>query len=51
MVTLHCPPEKLYALASFLRERGAEAVSVASLDYVFDRADPLFARLRAFLAS
>jgi ATP phosphoribosyltransferase len=51
MVTLHCPPAKLYALASFLREHGAEAVSVASLDYVFDRADPLFARLQAFLAT
>ena len=51
MVTLHCPPAKLYALASFLRGHGAEAVSVASLDYVFDRADPLFARLQAFLRS
>ena len=50
MVTLHCPPAKLYALVSFLREHGAEAVSVASLDYVFDRADPLFARLQTFLA-
>ena len=51
MVTLHCPPAKLYALASFLRNHGAEAVSVASLDYVFDRADPLFARLQEFLRS
>jgi ATP phosphoribosyltransferase len=51
MVTLHCPPKHLYGLASFLRERGAEAVSVASLDYVFDRANPLFARLEAFLKS
>jgi ATP phosphoribosyltransferase len=49
MVTLHCPPKHLYGLASLLRERGAEAVSVASLDYVFDRADPLFARLETFL--
>jgi ATP phosphoribosyltransferase len=49
MVTLHCPPAKLYALASFLRHHGAEAVSVASLDYVFDPADPLFARLQTFL--
>lgn len=51
MVTLHCPPAKLYALASFLRDHGAEAVSVVSLEYVFDRADPLFARLQAFLRS
>ena len=49
MVTLHCPPNELYGLASFLRQHGAEAVSVASLDYVFDRANPLFARLEAAL--
>jgi len=49
MVTLHCPPEHLYGLASFLRERGADAVSVGSLDYVFDRANPLFERLERFL--
>lgn len=51
MVTLHCPPEHLYGLASLLRQCGAEAVSVASLDYVFDRANPLFARLAAALQS
>jgi len=49
MITLHCPPSALYDLASFLRQHGAEAVSVASLDYVFDRANPLFARLEAAL--
>jgi ATP phosphoribosyltransferase len=49
MVTLHCPPAQLYALGSFLRDRGAETVSVASLDYVLDRDNPLFARLEAFL--
>ncbi|MES2752603.1 MAG: ATP phosphoribosyltransferase [Pseudomonadota bacterium] len=49
MVTLHCPPAQLYALGSFLREHGAETVSIASLEYVFDRDNPLFARLRAFL--
>jgi ATP phosphoribosyltransferase len=49
MVTLHCPPGALYGLASFLRRHGAEIVSVASLDYVFDRANPLFARLEAAL--
>jgi len=49
MLTLHCPPSKLYALTSFLRNHGAETVSVASLDYVFDRANPLFAKLEAFL--
>jgi ATP phosphoribosyltransferase len=49
MLTLHCPPAKLYALGSFLRTNGAETVSVASLDYVLDRENPLFARLEAFL--
>ena len=49
MVTLHCPPSHLYALGSFLRERGAETVSIASLEYVFDRENPLFAKLETFL--
>ena len=49
MITLHCPPSQLYALGSFLRARGAETVSVASLDYVLDRENPLYARLEAFL--
>jgi ATP phosphoribosyltransferase len=49
MVTLHCPPAQLYALGSFLRDHGADTVSVASLDYVLDRENPLFARLEAFL--
>lgn len=49
MVTLHCPPSHLYALGSFLREHGAETVSIASLEYVFDRENPLFAKLEAFL--
>jgi ATP phosphoribosyltransferase len=49
MVTLHCPPDRLYALAGFLRQHGAETVSIASLDYVFDRENPLFAKLEAFL--
>lgn len=49
MLTLHCPPNQLYALGSFLRAHGANTVSVASLDYVLDRENPLFARLEAFL--
>jgi ATP phosphoribosyltransferase len=49
MITLHCPPSQLYALGSFLRAKGAETVSVASLDYVLDRENPLFAKLEAFL--
>jgi ATP phosphoribosyltransferase len=49
MVTLHCPPAQLYALGSFLRAHGADTVSVASLDYVLDRDNPLFAKLESFL--
>jgi ATP phosphoribosyltransferase len=47
MLTLHCPPDKVYALTSFLRENGAEAVAVADLDYVFSRDNPLYAKLEA----
>jgi ATP phosphoribosyltransferase len=49
MLTLHCPPAQVYALTSFLRENGAEAVAVADLDYVFSRDNPLYAKLEAAL--
>ena len=49
MLTLHCPPEQVYALTSFLRENGAEAVAVADIDYVFSRDNPLYAKLAAAL--
>jgi ATP phosphoribosyltransferase len=49
MLTLHCPPENLQALASFLRENGAEAVSVGPLDYVYTRDNALYAKLTAEL--
>jgi ATP phosphoribosyltransferase len=49
MLTLHCPPEQVYALTSFLRDAGAEAVAVADLDYVFSRDNPLYAKLEAGL--
>ncbi|HUZ30797.1 MAG TPA: ATP phosphoribosyltransferase [Xanthobacteraceae bacterium] len=49
MLTLHCPPKQVHALASFLREQGAEAVSVAAVDYVYVRDNPLYARLTAEL--
>jgi len=50
MVTLHCPPGEVHALASFLRQQGAEAVTVADLGYVFARDNPLYTRLEAGLA-
>jgi ATP phosphoribosyltransferase len=45
MLTLHCPPQNVHALASFLRDHGAEAVSVAAIDYVYTRDNPLYAKL------
>jgi ATP phosphoribosyltransferase len=51
MLTLHCPPGEVHALAGFLRERGAEAVSVVELGYVFTRDNPLYAKLEAALHS
>ena len=49
MITLHCPPANVHALASFLREQGAESVTVADIDYVFTRDNPLYAKLEAGL--
>jgi ATP phosphoribosyltransferase len=49
MLTLHCPPAAVYALASFLRERGAPAVTVAEIEYVFERENPLYDKLEAGL--
>ena len=49
MLTLHCPPGHVHALASFLREHGAAAVSVAALDYVYTRENPLYTKLAAEL--
>lgn len=47
MLTLHCPPDAVHALACFLREHGADTVIVAQLDYVFSRDNPLFTKLAA----
>jgi ATP phosphoribosyltransferase len=49
MLTLHCPPENVHALAGFLRNNGAEAVSVGAIDYVYTRDNPLYAKLAAEL--
>ena len=49
MLTLHCPPARVHALASFLRDKGAENVAVADIDYVFSRDNPLYAKLEAGL--
>jgi ATP phosphoribosyltransferase len=49
MLTLHCPPGQVFALADFLREKGAQAISVSGIDYVFTQDNPLFDRLTAGL--
>jgi len=49
MITLHCPPASVHALASFLRDKGAESVTVADIDYVFTRENPLYAKFEAGL--
>jgi ATP phosphoribosyltransferase len=49
MLTLHCPPKHVQALAALLRDRGAENVVVADLGHVFSRANPLYAKLEAGL--
>jgi len=47
MITLHCPPQHVHALATLLRDKGAENVAVGGLDYVFSRTNPLLAKLEA----
>jgi ATP phosphoribosyltransferase len=49
VLTLHCPPDSVHDLASFLREHGADTVIVAQIDYVFSRHNPLYAKLAAAL--
>jgi ATP phosphoribosyltransferase len=47
LLTLHCPPDSVHDLASFLRKHGADTVIVAQIEYVFSRHNPLFAKLAA----
>ncbi len=49
MLTLHARKDQVHALANFLRERGADSVSIGRLDYVFARDNPLYAKLEAGL--
>jgi ATP phosphoribosyltransferase len=51
MLTLHCQPGRVHALATFLRDKGAEVVTIADLDYVFSRENPFYAKLEAGLRS
>ncbi len=49
MLTLHCPPQHVHALAALLRERGADRVSVMQLEYVFSRSNALYSKLEGGL--
>jgi ATP phosphoribosyltransferase len=49
MLTLHCPPEQVHDLSNFLRDKGAQAISVVALGYVFSRENALFEKLKAAL--
>jgi len=51
MLTLHCPPSEVHALATFLREHGAETIVVGDIDYVFTAENALYARLEAAISS
>ncbi|HTK13904.1 MAG TPA: ATP phosphoribosyltransferase [Xanthobacteraceae bacterium] len=50
VITLHCPAATVHGLATALREKGADTVSVLALDYVFSRENALYARLETGLA-
>jgi ATP phosphoribosyltransferase len=45
MLTLHCPNAHVHALASVMRDKGAESIVVAQIDYVFAPDNPLFTKL------
>ena len=49
MLTLHCPPAAIHDLASFMRERGAQSIVVAEIEYVFAQDNPLYSKLTAGL--
>jgi ATP phosphoribosyltransferase len=48
-LTLNCPTENVPGLADWLIAKGADHVTVASLDYVFSAQNPLYERLVARL--
>ncbi|MEO1200095.1 MAG: ATP phosphoribosyltransferase [Pseudomonadota bacterium] len=45
LLRLHCPEERLYALVDWLKTKGARAVSVGRLDYVFEAKNPIHERV------
>jgi ATP phosphoribosyltransferase len=49
MLTLHCPPSAVYELATFMRDKGAQSIVVAEIEYVFAPDNPLYGKLAAGL--
>ncbi len=45
MLTLHCPGAQVHAVVSLMREKGAESIVVAQIDYVFAPDNPLYTKL------
>jgi ATP phosphoribosyltransferase len=45
MLTLHCPSGQVHEVASLMREKGAESIVVAQIDYVFAPDNPLYTKL------
>ena len=48
-LTLHCPAERVFELAGFLRDQGAVVITVTELEYVFSGDNVLAARLEALV--
>lgn len=48
-LTLHALAAEVHALADWLAEKGGRSISVTTLDFVFERENPLMQRLRARL--
>ena len=48
-LTLHCPADRVFELAGFLRDHGAVVITVTELEYVFSGDNPLAAQLEAMM--
>jgi ATP phosphoribosyltransferase len=48
-LTLHCPADRVFELAGFLRDQGAVVITVTELEYVFSGDNPLAAQLEAMV--
>ena len=48
-LTLHCPADRVFELAGFLRDQGALVITVTELEYVFSGDNALAAQLEALV--